>query len=62
MTMARLVEATIKISDLEQLKDLLGRVSAVVEIYETMGHHLGDTQLAEALEGLLTARNALRDL
>lgn len=60
--MARIIEATIKISDLEQFKDLLRHVSAMVEIYETMEHHLGDTQLAEALEGLLTARNALRDL
>lgn len=60
--MARLIEATIKVSDLEQFKDLLRRVKIVVEIYEAMGHRLSDTELAEALEGLLAARNALRDL
>lgn len=60
--MARFIEATIKVSDLEQFEDLLRHVQTVVEIYETMGHHLSDTELAEALEGLLAARNALRGL
>lgn len=60
--MNRTVEATIKISDLDQFKSLLRSVSAVVRVYETMGHHLNDTELVDALEGLLAARNALRDI
>lgn len=60
--MARIIEARIKISDLKQFKELLRCVSTVLVVYEAMGHHLNDSELIEALEGLLAAREALRDL
>lgn len=61
--MTRIVEAKIKISDLEEFKTLLSAVAEVLHVYEEMDlQHLVDDQLSRAIEQLLAAREALRSI